>query len=213
MTDESMARPVSGEIMSDGAPRAARPSAEPGTVIDADYVSVVPPAPSRQRPPEPTQAAAQPGMDILKHAAPDGPRRGGPLFWLFGMVLVVGAFWVSGGHALVSRPAPAQPQTGAPAAAAGTALRIVEVTSRIEKSGTRSFLLVDGEVVNTGSRREDLPSLDIRVTDGAGRTTSYFLGTSDRRLAPDGRFAFSSRLEAPKDGVGTVTVDFRKDGQ
>ena len=46
------------------------------------------------------------------------------------------------------------------------------------------------------------------VTDGAGASTRYVLGTGERRLAPSARFPFSSRLQAPQGGVGTVTVDF-----
>lgn len=214
MTDERMARPVSGEIMSgDAPPAAARPLRADADVVDADFESVaVRSAPARsemQQEPGSAGSAAAParGMDILMAAEQPQSRRAGPAFWLFGAVLVAGAFWVSGGHALVSRPAPAvappvveaDPREG---------LRIIEVTSRIERAGSRAFVLVDGQVVNTGARTAPLPALDIRVTDAAGRSTRYSLGTGDRRLTPGERFAFSSRLEAPADGVGTVTVDF-----
>jgi hypothetical protein len=210
MTEDRTVRPVSGEIMT-GDTAGARPGRPAGDIIEADYVSL-PGAASSPRPaaPRPAPAAAESrGMDILKSGATaDGSRRGGPLFWLFGAVLVGGAFWVSGGHALVSRPDPQA--IAAPAAAdPRDALRIVGVESRIERSGNgRSFVLVDGEVINTGGKALPLPALDIRVTDGAGRSTRYVLGTGDRRLSPSARFPFSSRLEAPADGVGTVTVDF-----
>src|SRR5690606_32641561 len=118
--------------------------------------------------------------------------------------------WVSGGHALVSR-------TDTPGATASTppvavALRLAGISSRIERQADRSFLLVDGEVLNEGSAGAALPGLEIRVAGKDGRVTRYFLGTSGRSLEPGGRFACSSRLEAPKDGVETVTVDFRKEG-
>lgn len=209
MNDDRMARPVSGEIMSGAAASASVRTARGGDVVDAEFVSM--PAAAAQRTEAPAaQAPVSPaakGMDILKDADAGGPRsrRAGPAFWLFGMVLVAGAFWVSGGHALVSRPASPPPAVEADPR---EALRIMRVESRIEKNAGRAFVLVDGEVVNTGDRHAVLPSLDIRVTDGAGRSTRYVLGTGETRLAPSGRFPFSSRLEAPPDGVGTVTVDF-----
>lgn len=208
MNDDRMARPVSGEIMSGAAASPSARAARGGDVVDAEFVSM--PATTAASRTE-TQAAQAPvpsaakGMDILKEA--DGPRsrRAGPTFWLFGMVLVAGAFWVSGGHALVSRPASQPPVVEADPRAA---LRIMRVESRIEKNAGKAFVLVDGEVVNTGDGHAVLPPLDIRVTDGAGKSIRYVLGTGERRLAPSGSFPFSSRLEAPADGVGTVTVDF-----
>jgi hypothetical protein len=50
--------------------------------------------------------------------------------------------------------------------------------------------------------------MEIRVTHDDGRATFYKLGTSQTPLAPGGRFAFSSRLSVPKNGVKTVTVAF-----
>jgi hypothetical protein len=189
--------------------RSGRPA---GEIIEADYVSLPGAGPAARtttaRPAAPAAADSR-GMDILKAATPaGGARRGGPLFWLFGALLVGGAFWVSGGHALVSRPDPQVVAAPVPAEPR-EALRIVGVESRIERSGNgRAFVLVDGEVINTGGKAVPLPALDIRVTDGAGRSTRYVLGTGERRLSPSARFPFSSRLEAPADGVGTVTVDF-----
>ncbi|MBX3531186.1 MAG: hypothetical protein KF849_11300 [Rhizobiaceae bacterium] len=208
MNDDRMARPVSGEIMSGAAASPSARAARSGDVVDAEFVSM--PAAS-VAPRAETLAAQAPippaakGMDILKET--DGPRsrRAGPAFWLFGLVLVGAAFWVSGGHALVSRPASPPPVVESDPR---EALRIMRVESRIEKDAGKAFVLVDGEVVNTGNRPAVLPPLDIRVTDGAGKSVRYVLGTGERRLAPSDRFPFSSRLEAPADGVGTVTVDF-----
>lgn len=220
MNDERMARPVSGEIMSGAAPassaRPGGPSVSPlgGPFVDAEFESLPAAAQARPRaePPQPAAAADAParGMDILKEAPqPAGARRAGPAFWLFGIALAAGAFWVSGGHALVSRPEPAAAIPASAPADPREALRITGVASRIEKGGNgRSFVLVDGEVVNTGRDPAAVPPLDIRVTDGAGRSTLYVLNSGGRLLAPSRRFPFSSRLEAPVDGVGTVTVDF-----
>jgi hypothetical protein len=223
MTDDRTARPLSGEIMA-GVPRETerrvgerrhgerRVSPD---VLDADFVAIEAGAPDWFG----TAAAGQqekprqepsPGIGILKGGTGERvTQRGGPLFWVFGLCLVFAAFWISGGHALVSQVGISDATSPR---ASRNALRITGVTSRLERQGDRYFLLVDGEVVNDGSTGSTLPGLEIKVDGKDGRTTLYFLGTSGSRLEPGDRFAFSSRLEAPKDGVETVTVDFRKEG-
>lgn len=74
----------------------------------------------------------------------------------------------------------------------------------------REMLFVDGEAFNRGADAARLPPIDIRVTGGDGRLTVYNLGTGEQVLAPGGRYTFSSRLEAPKEGVKTVLVAFRE---
>ena len=216
MSDDRMARPVSGEIMTDGRPGTARGNASRGDaedIIDADFETIVPGPAARAAAKQPTPDAAMSGasgMEVLRGGPGGGNRRGGPAFWTFGLVLVVGAFWVSGGHAIVSRNGTAT----APQAASAPfrqPLRIVNVVSRIERRGERSFLLVDGEVANPGSSPARVPGLTIIVTGLDARETRYNLGTSDGPLAPGDRLAFSSRLHAPNEGVRSVTVDFRKE--
>ena len=217
MADATKPRAVSGEIMTDPLDAAA---AQPppggdiavGEVIDAEYITL----PSGQSRAEPTireslrsiVSAAPPvtGMDMLRRpresAAPQKPARGGPLFWALGVGLAVAAFWVSGGHALVR---------GSPFIGVDTshsALRISGVTSRIDDLGARSILLVDGEATNDGGGVAHMPPLDIAVTGNDGRIISYRLGTSGRPMAAGETFAFSSRLDVPKNGVKTVSVTF-----
>src|SRR5690606_35376403 len=91
---------------------------------------------------------------------------------------------------------------------AGAAHSINRVTSRVDASGAKPVLLVDGEVANDGTGPSPLPPLEIKVLGNDGRITRYTLGTSGRPLEPGERFAFSSRLEAPKDCVKTVSVMF-----
>jgi len=216
MTDDRMARPFSGEIMSGDRSDAGQRPTPREDVIDAEFVTIGPEG-ARQtgqaaRPEgRPGQQSAAPGMDILKGRADRShrPDRGGPLFWIGGLFMVAAAFWVSGGHALLMRP---QVVTHEAQRAPAAALRITDVESRLEPQGSRMFLLIDGAVVNDGASRAPLSGLDITVAGKDGLTTRYFLGTSGRAIEPGGRFAFSSRLEAPKDGVETVTVDFRKEG-
>ena len=88
------------------------------------------------------------------------------------------------------------------------ALGISGVDSRVDVAGTKPVRFVDGEAMNDGKLDASMPALEIVVTDNSGQTTRYRLGTSGRTLTPGERFAFSSRLDVPKNGVKTVTVGF-----
>lgn len=207
MARDRTARPVSGEIMTarDIAPdRGVRAATD---VIDADY-EVMPRmavAMDTVPPPRGVDTPRLEGMDMLRRpeastaAAPT--TRGGPIFWIAGLGAVFAAFWISGGHALV-RQAPFLSEAHA------SALTISGVTSRVDTSGMRPVLFIDGEAANDGTAATTLPPLQIRVTDNDGRTTRYTLGTSDHSLSPGERFGFASRLDVPRNGVKTVSVTF-----
>jgi len=208
MADDRTARPVSGEIMTGTATNAApeRVMFGPADIVDADYV-VLPRFAAHPEPATPPQIPSTPsigGMGMLRkpEAAPSRPSRGGPTFWIAGVGIALISFWVSGGHALVRQG----PFWATPAPT--SALTISGVTSRIDGSGLKPVLFVDGEAANDGSRSEELPPLEIRVTDNSANIIRYRLGTSNRSLAPGERFGFSSRLDVPKDGVRTVSVIF-----
>ena len=207
MADERTARPVSGEIMTGLATNAApeRVMFDAADIVDADYVvlprfAAAPATPPPQIPPTPSIE----GMGMLRkpEAAPSRSSRGGPLFWIAGIGIALASFWVSGGHALLR-----QSPFWTHAEPAG-ALTISGVTSRIDASGLKPVLFVDGEAANDGARVETLPPLEIRVTDNNSNIIRYRLGTSNRSLGPGERFGFSSRLDVPKDGVRTVAVIF-----
>ncbi len=214
MSDGRTARPVSGEIMASTAAATAVPRPQGrADVIDADYEIVAPDAPDQAFPK--IDAVAAPGlspaagMDILRKdrklphlGARPFSRRGGPAFWVFGLGLALAAFWISGGHALLLRLPFPEPARAAPA------FTISGVKSRVDTAAGRPILHVDGEATNGGNRAALLPALEIRVTGEDGRATFYKLGTSQTPLAPGGRFAFSSRLAVPKNGVKTVAVAF-----
>ena len=194
MAKDRTARPVSGEIMTarDIAPdRSARAATD---VVDADYEVVprVAAATDAVPPPRGVDTPRLEGMDMLRRPetpVPAAPAsRGGPIFWIAGLGAVFAAFWISGGHALV--------------------LTISGVTSRVDATGMRPVLFVDGEAANDGAAAATLPPLQIRVTDNDGRITRYTLGTSDRWLSPGERFGFASRLDVPRNGVKTVSVTF-----
>ncbi|WP_296746380.1 hypothetical protein [Mesorhizobium sp.] len=213
MADKQTARPVSGEIMTGVAANAeaGRMAPEPAAdIVDADYV-VLPRfagRPEQVMAPVPPQISAAPsveGMGILRKPEATPARhasRGGPIFWIAGVGMALAAFWVSGGHVLVRQSpfwASSEP---------ASALSISSVTSRIDETGLKPVLFVDGEAANDGERAEALPPLEIRVTDNASNVIRYRLGTSSRSLAPGERFGFSSRLDVPRNGVKTVSVTF-----
>lgn len=213
MADARKARPVSGEIMTVVAEAAAVGHAGlAGTpdIIDADYEvlsAAARPGPAVQ--PVPRVVAMPPagGMDMLRKPEGAHPRsratRGGPAFWIAGVGVAAAAFWVSGGDSLVRRM---------PLFATGgqgeVAFTLSGINSRVDVSGAKPLLFVDGEAANDGTGASTLPPLEIRVTGKDGRITRYTLGTAGHALAPGERFAFSSRLEVPKNGVRTVSVAF-----
>lgn len=211
MADARRARPVSGEIMTGRAAVSGHAvSADAPDVIDADYEvlpSIAQPAPAARTAPRIGATPSVGGMDMLRkpETAPARTRatRGGPLFWIAGVGVALAAFWVSGGDSLVRRmPLFAAGGQG------GVAFSLSGISSRVDISGMKPLLFVDGEAANDGPGASALPPLEIRVTGNDGRITRYTLGTAGRALAPGERFAFSSRLEVPKNGVKTVSVAF-----
>ena len=212
MAEDRTARPVSGEIMTGMAANteAERVAIEaPADIIDADYVvlprAAISPAATAPQPPQIIPTPSIDGMGMLRkpEAMPAPPAsRGGPVFWIAGVGIALVSFWVSGGHALVRQSpfwASSEP---------ASALSISGVTSRIDVSGLKPVLFVDGEAANDGAQAEALPPLEIRVTDNSSNVIRYRLGTSNRSLAPGEKFGFSSRLDVPRNGVKTVSVAF-----
>jgi len=212
MAEDRTARPVFGEIMTDPAAIPAPERIMRGLatdVVDADY-EVLPRFGSRTDAAAPLpRVIATPsieGMDMLRKPEPPAERppasRGGPIFWIAGVGAALAAFWISGGHALVRQMPFLTTQDSA------RALSISGVTSRVDASGEKPVLFVDGEAANDGNGPTPLPPLEIRVTGNDGLTTRYTLGTSSRPLAAGERFGFASRLEVPRNGVKTVSVTF-----
>lgn len=207
MADARTARPVSGEIMTGIAmdPTRFAPGGA-GDIIDAEFEELSHRA-EQQRPPAPpiAQAPAVEGMDMLRRAdcAPIQPIRGGPIFWIAGAAAILAAFWTSGGHALMR-----QTTLFSAERPARDMFSISGVSSRVDASGERPVLFVEGGAANDGPRVSPLPSLAIKVTGNDNLVTRYTLGTAGQPLAPGERFAFSSRLEVPKNGVKTISVVF-----
>lgn len=208
MADDVKARPVSGEIMAAARPARTGPAAG-ADIVDAEYEIVAGPAPAdAARPFLQPETHAAVGMEMLRGSMapqPAGPSRGGPVFWVAGLAAVAAAFWISGGHALVI-------DRTQKVADASAALRIGPVESRVGRAGGRLMLFVDSEAINDGPRPALMPPIEIRVTAANGRITLYNLGTADQVIAAGGRYAFSSRVEVPNNGVKAVVVAFRESG-
>lgn len=206
MADKDNRRPVSGEIMSaEGAMPARRAAA--GEIVDAEYETVVPQRPLASARPAAMASPAPGGMSMLGGVGGKVGRvaRGGPVFWSLGLLMVAAAFWVSGGHTLVDRKG-----TGS-AGPASQPLAIEAVKSRVEPRGGREVLFVEGATTNRGGQTLAVPAIAIAITDGQGLTSRHFLGTNGALLAPGQSIGFSSRVEAPSNGVKSVTVTFREE--
>lgn len=206
MDDQRKARPVSGEIMTATEPRASNAGGEPrrGDFTDAEY-EAVPSSPEQTGAPLIHPSPTPAGLSLLAGAAAAasaGPSRGGPVFWSFSVLVVVLAFWISGGHALIRDVMPTAITTSA------QPLRIADVQSRVERHNGRDVLFVTGRAENRGGQTLPLPPIEIAVTSSDNRLTRYNLGTRDTELKPGERYSFSSRLEAPTNGVRTVSVTF-----
>ncbi|MGE0281821.1 MAG: hypothetical protein AB7P20_14575 [Rhizobiaceae bacterium] len=178
-------------------------------IVDADYVVVdAPQAPTAEfaqsRATSPAADLSPPtGIEMLRRDAPRTPARstrGGPLFWTGGAMLAAAAFWVAGGHAVI-RPMVAARQPENP-------MRIASVISRVDRSGIRPVLQIDGQAINEGGEATAMPSLNIEVLSPSGGSMHYKLGASGTSVESGGSFAFSSRLDMPEAGVRTVFVTF-----
>jgi hypothetical protein len=206
MADEPKPRAVSGEIMA--GPQPSQPSIRDGgedaDAIEADFETIAV-APARE-PAEPAFASVPAGLDSLRNAGAPERGRGGAVFWSAGALAALVAFWVSGGHALMTPdPADARAKRNA------HPLYIENVVSRTEQGDGRFLLFVEGDARNGSDASHALPPIDIAVTDNDGATQRYRLDTGRTELVPGQRYGFSSRLEAPKPGVRSVSVTFREE--
>lgn len=232
MADEFTMAPLSGEIMAGrAAPRGGgRWNVAPDVIVDADFETVarvgrrethsarvetvappeVRPALGQERASTPVSSAADlRGMNVLRGgdlpATPGPSRRGGAGFWLAGLSLAAAAFWFSGGHSLARHAAalaggPAEPY------------RVTSLVSRIETVGAAQMLFVEGEVASASAGDRRAPDLTIQVTAADGGIARYKLGTATQAAAGQASWRFSSRLEAPRSGVRSVSVTVVPEG-
>ncbi|WP_157018776.1 hypothetical protein [Mesorhizobium xinjiangense] len=217
MAEDHGLRPVSGEIVSRAA-RGVRPAAASrivdADIVDAEFETLGPQngagnTRAGNRPHRPQAAkpdTPQGGMTVLLRAGADraagGAARLRPSFWMFGVIVVLAAFWASGGHALFGRAHAVLPrETPAPA------LRVDDLTTRLQNAQGRHWLVVEGQVVNTdGAVSRDAPVLLFTINGKDGKTRRHLLDTGMARIAPGEALAFASRLAAPLSGVASLSV-------
>ena len=192
MRADATPRLVSGEIMTAAVRRGLpKPVYE---VVDAEIIEGLDaPVPSPVVLPEPK---GNPAFAVLQ-SQPVTEGRGGALFWMAGVMLVLSAFWVSGGHAL----APSAFAMGSP-----PKLAIAHVESRVQTQAERSMLMVDGEAKNGGTSPAAMPPIAIAVTALDGAITHYTLSTNAQPVPAGDLYLFSSRLRVPPGGVKSVAV-------
>lgn len=208
MADHRQPLPLSGEIVTSGPQRMPRPEAEDIHDAEFEIVPVSPGTARRSTTPRPQEADfSGAGLEVLSRPPPRPPlwQPGGPGFWAKGLGIALAAFWVSGGHALFLSDRVGQ--------ASGDPVRVERFESLIVDGGPGGPVIrIEGALANDGTRAVAVPRFSIDVATESGRTIRYFLGTSDAKIGPGGRFDFSSRLRAPKDRVETVKLTFSKDG-
>lgn len=200
MSSDSGLHPVSGEIL--GSLRAAKPR-RPVDAVDAEF-ETFPTAPAAT--PRPSSAPDHSGLAILSRAEPDpASNRAGPAFWGVGLLIVAAAFWFSGGHAMFRFDQPLAVFEEAPA------FDVLDLQTRVERINGRTVLLVDGAVQNIGMQPAKAPGVVLNVESEAGKTVRYALGLGGQVLEPGDTAAFSSRLDAPDEGVKRVFMTFPED--
>jgi hypothetical protein len=215
MSGQRNARPVSGEIMTAVSPGAVPSRPDPAfDVVDAEFETLdarAAAAAGRRQTSSWREAASAPGMAVLSRdrsaRAPFGSTSAGAPFWIAGICAAAVAFWISGGHALLRQAPFFWPS------ATAKPLHIADLSSRVDASGGRAMLAVDGQAVNDGGDILPMPALKIDVISGDGATTRYNLGTSGSPIVPGEKFAFASRLPVPTNGVKSVSVTFGEFGE
>lgn len=206
MAQDRVSRPVSGEILAGDVNRSGNEPLSERDIVEAEYETVVGRHEKLNRAVDSSSdnESSLFGLNILNNR--DKPEPGGrasPAFWIAGAVLVGAAFWISGGHSLVSH------SDFQLASAPAPSLTIQDVKSRIERHRSKPYLMVEGVVVNDGGQRVALPDLIIKVTAIDGLVTRYRIAGGNEQITSGGKYAFSSRLGAPQSGVDNVKVTIR----
>jgi hypothetical protein len=191
--------------------------------LDADFITLpADTAPARTPMREaivPNEQRAVPGMalfddDVVSRDAHKPDDR--VAFFGFSTLLVLFAFWVSGGHVLADRLLPAPG-----AAASGSQIVLERVAWRIAGGAAGPSLLVDGFLRNDGARMSALSPVNVVVRGTDGRITQFKINPGAGALAPGEGLGVNARLDlsttaavqgrgGPLDrqaaGIETVTV-------
>lgn len=203
MAGDTVSGPVSGEILAGRTARGGDRSQSDRDIVEAEYETVIGRHGRQGRPTDSAEESESSpfSLNILSDSdQAERNRKGGPAFWLVGAVLIAAAFWISGGHTLVSA------STIQLASKPSSPLTIIDVRSRMERRGSQPYLVVEGMVANDSAANQTLPDLIIQVRAGDETITRYRIAGGDEEIVAGGRYAFSSRLGSPASGVKDVKV-------
>jgi hypothetical protein len=167
-------------------------------VLDADFITLpadhaASPTHAPRQAAKPEENRAAPGMALFDA---DGLPRDKPqaddrvAFFGFSVLLVLFAFWVSGGHALSDRLVAT---LRAPVASQGIVLD--RVAWRIEEGVAGPSLLVDGFLRNDGARLSALSPVSVVVRRSDGHVTQFRINPGTGALAPGELLGINARLD------------------
>ncbi len=93
----------------------------------------------------------------------------------------------------------------------GVGLDISDVTSFREETPDGDVLVVEGRITNIGDEARPLPNIRVALFDTADTELQHVIVRPDQEvLVPDGRFAFSARLEKPALTARRIKVSFAR---
>lgn len=170
-------------------------------VIDADFETIRPGAAAgkmsaaeiRIEPREPRFQSAPAdgaGMALFSDTAPAPAARDDRIaFYGFGALLVAFAFWVSGGHAVMTRLTAPAPE-----------IVLADAQWRIDETGVTPALVVEGVLHNKGALSAPSRGVTVVVARSDGTRIITTVGAGGWRLAPGQDVVVSGRLDmAPLD--------------
>lgn len=209
MDEQSKSIPLQGEVLIEGVVAPKRDQSP--DIVDAEFEVVrnkSDNSPRENRTAESRKTTstpenpARPGMEILRSGGIDRkPERGGLPLYLAGLALAAMAFWVSGGHAMFGEIRPIEST-----AADTSMLRLAGIETQNIGIGSKNYVLVSGHVKNEGTNAAASPPVSIVITDKAGQVSRYRLGSNPTLIGAGEMMPFSSRIDAPASGVGSVMV-------
>jgi hypothetical protein len=105
--------------------------------------------------------------------------------------------------------AAAYKMVGIPMQALGEGLEFKNITSRRERLDIGSILIVQGQVVNSSRRVQQIPPLRARLNDAQRRILHEWIFTATPgRLLPGESAAFTTQLRNPASGAVGLTITF-----
>lgn len=194
-----------------------RPAFPSGTIIDAEYEEItaveMPRHTTDSRDPQPAGQARHKArydgeagcLDLfgrsLKLTTAASKKSGFAGFAAATVALSVVSFWISGGHAAVTRLLAERPAAGR--------LAIADVSTRLGLVDGMSVAIVDGIIRNDTAEPQAVPAIAIRMA-AAGAVPPVRAQAVDAMLDPGQSTGFRARLPVPEGSDAAVTVAFEE---